>query len=104
MNKYIKFLVSTILIFSANVYAERIFKVDVLCDDTKIMASVLKENGEVPIVIAKSDVDESMIITVWMGKDGSLTVTQSSNQLMCLVAAGSNAKYRPLPIPNTKLY
>lgn len=104
MNKFIKSLVSIILIFSANVHAQRVYKVEVLCDETKTMVNVLKENGELPIVVAKSDVDDTMIITVWMGRDGSMTVTQSSNQTMCLIAAGSNAKYRPLPTPNTKLY
>lgn len=104
MNKYIKFLVSTILILSTNVYAQRVVKVEVLCDDTKAMVNALKENGEIPIVVAKSDVDETLLITVWMSRDGSMTVTQSSSQTMCLLTAGSSAKYRPLSTPNTKSY
>lgn len=97
MNKFIKFLVSTILIVSFNAYAQKkVYETQVVCDNPKDMIKVLLENGEQPIVIAESDIDSRLTVTVWLNTSGEMTVTQSSNQLMCMLAAGTNSKYKML--------
>lgn len=97
MNKFIKFLVSITLILASNAYAQKkLYETQVVCDNPKDMIKMLLENGEQPIVIAESDIDSRLTVTVWLNSFGEMTITQSSNQLMCMLAAGSNSKYKML--------
>lgn len=95
MNRYIKFLVSIILIgmFSAS-HSQQLFNIEIVCDDIKTLTKVLLSNGERPVIVAKSAVDPNFIISVWTNRQGEMTVTQSTNQVMCVLAAGEGVKIR----------
>ena len=111
MNKSIKFLVSIILIalVSTTQSEPRAFTADIVCDDLNQVVKILVDNGEQPVMVAQSAVSSpnglALTVSVWMNQQGEMTVTQSSEYKMCIIAMGTSSKMRlPEARSSTRYY
>lgn len=96
MTKYIKFLVSTIAIAATACLAEPIHtKLPIVCDDADKMFDFFKAEKEIPLLYAEGYEDPETTVTIWMSRNGAMTVTTSRKKVICILTAGEKFQLVP---------
>ena len=75
-------------LFNTSTYAQSTYNMPVVCAPSKVIFNDLsKEFKELPLMVGNTD--EEGIMTIWMGKSKSYTITITTNDITCIINYGS---------------